>query len=80
MNGHTEDQNHSGIDFGYSYCKNPLGEDGNPEDYVFLDINPRVRVNAWAYSADIVNKKVTDLIENIETDSFDWIDFSAALP
>jgi len=59
--------------FGYTYNKIILDERGIPVDYIFLDVNPAYERMISLRRDQIVNKKATEVINNIKKDSFDWI-------
>ncbi len=58
---------------GYSYHKVLYDKDGNPVNYIFLDVNKSFEKITGLNRENILNKKVTEVIPNIEKDSFNWI-------
>jgi len=61
--------------FGYAHHKLVCSEEGIPEDYIFLDVNPAFEEMTGLRKENIIGKKVTEAIPNIKEDSFDWIKF-----
>lgn len=61
--------------FGYSYCKIILDGDGRPADYEFLDANQAFASMIGRDTGEIPGRRVTELVNGIEGDEFDWIDF-----
>jgi len=59
--------------FGYTYSKIILDERGIPADYIFLDVNPAYERMMCLKHDQIVNKRATEVINDIKEDSFDWI-------
>jgi len=49
------------------------GEDGNPIDYIFLEVNAAYEKMAGLSRDNIVGKKVTEIHPGIEKTEFDWI-------
>jgi|GEM_PF-1589039 len=48
-------------------------DSGNPCDYVFIKINRKFEDFTGLKEADIINKKVTEVLPNIINSDFDWI-------
>lgn len=59
--------------FGYAYHRLLAGDDGRPEDYVFLDVNPAFEEMTGLKKAAILSKRVTEVLPGIRDDAFDWI-------
>lgn len=57
---------------GFAFHKMILDKDGNSVDYVFIEINEAF-TKITGLGKDIVGKKVTEAIPNIEKDVTDWI-------
>ena len=55
---------------GVSIHKIILGEDGKPVDYVFLEANEAFEKHTGLKVADIIGKRVTEIIPGIENESF----------
>ena len=58
---------------GYAYHKIILGEDGNPVDYMFLEVNQGFERLTGLKRENIIGKNVTEVIPNIEKDEVNWI-------
>ena len=50
-----------------------LDEQGNPVDYVFLDVNPSFESLMGLKRGSIIGKKVTEILPRFEYYSFEWI-------
>ncbi len=50
-----------------------LGDDGNPADYIFLQVNTAFEQMTGLKRDQILGKKVTEVLPGIETSEFDWI-------
>ncbi|MBO8138643.1 MAG: diguanylate cyclase [Desulfotomaculum sp.] len=61
--------------FGYAYHKILLNERSEPEDYIFLDINPAFEEMTGLKKEAILGKRVTEVLSGIRSSSFDWVDF-----
>lgn len=61
--------------FGYAYHKLLLNGQGQPADYVFLDINPAFEEMTGLNGPDIIGKKATEALPGIRDGSFDWVEF-----
>ncbi|HAE41799.1 MAG TPA: hypothetical protein DCG34_02635 [Clostridiales bacterium] len=57
----------------YALHKIILDEDGNPCDYVFIDVNPSFEIITGLKKFNILGKKISEVIPNISQDVFDWI-------
>ena len=60
---------------GYAHHKIICDETGNPTDYVFLEVNPAFETLTGLIAADIIGKKVTDVLPGIEHSDFNWIKY-----
>ncbi|WP_425059392.1 hypothetical protein SCACP_40850 [Sporomusa carbonis] len=61
--------------FGYAYHKLLFNDHGQPEDYIFLDINPAFEETTGLKREAILGKKVTEVLPGIRTSGFDWVAF-----
>jgi hemerythrin-like metal-binding protein/diguanylate cyclase (GGDEF)-like protein len=57
----------------YALHKIILDEDGNPCDYVFIDVNPSFESITGLKKSNILGRKISEIIPNISQDVFDWI-------
>lgn len=60
---------------GYAYHKIICDEDGIPCDYEFIEINASFEKFTGLKGADILGKRVSEVIPGIKTSGFDWIKF-----
>jgi PAS domain S-box-containing protein len=58
---------------GFAYHKIVLDEDNRPVDYIFLETNRWFENLTGLKREDIIGKRVTEVIPDIENDKFDWI-------
>lgn len=58
---------------GYAYHRILLDEDGKPIDYVFLEVNRAFEQLTGLKREEIIGKKITEVIPEIEKDPADWI-------
>jgi diguanylate cyclase len=63
------------LPIGYAYHKIILDDSGDPVDYEFLYVNQAFENLTGLSGKNIVNKKVTEIMPGIRSDSFDWIKF-----
>ncbi|MFN4151192.1 MAG: PAS domain S-box protein, partial [Candidatus Sericytochromatia bacterium] len=61
--------------FGFAYHKIILDEFDKPIDYEFLEVNETFELMTGLKKSDVINCKITDVIQTIKEDSFNWIDF-----
>lgn len=61
--------------FGYAYHKMLFNADGQPADYIFLDINPAFEDMTGLRRVEIIGKNATAILPGLRGDSFDWVDF-----
>lgn len=61
--------------FGYAYHKLLTGNGGEPEDYIFLDINPAYEEMTGLKREAILGKRVTEVLSGFKNSGFDWVDF-----
>ncbi len=61
--------------FGYAYHKIIINDSGKAVNYKFLEVNSAFEMLTGLKSANIINRRVTEVIPGIENDGFDWIDF-----
>ncbi|WP_462273387.1 PAS domain S-box protein, partial [Methanohalophilus sp.] len=59
--------------FAYARHKIILDENGNPVNYLFLDVNPAFEDMTGLKKENIINKTVTEAIPEIVEDDFDWV-------
>ncbi|MFB3888167.1 MAG: MEDS domain-containing protein [Candidatus Bathyarchaeia archaeon] len=58
---------------GFAYHKLLVDDGGRPVDYVFLEVNPAFERATGLKPADVVGKRVTEVIPGIEKDPANWI-------
>ena len=63
------------LPIGFAYHKIILDDYGNPVDYEFLYVNQAFENLTGLRSKNIINKRVTEVMPEILSDSFDWIKF-----
>ena len=63
----------------FAHHKVIFDENNKPVDYVFLDINKRFEEITGLKRDEVINKKATEVLDNITEDSFDWIKFYGEL-
>ncbi len=58
-----------------AYAKHRIvtDDEGNPTDYIFLQVNPAFEEATGLSKDAILGKKVTEVLPGIENSSFDWI-------
>ena len=59
--------------FAYAYHQMLFDSHGNPDDYVFLAVNKAFEGITSLKSADIIGRRVTEIIPGIRDDPADWI-------
>jgi len=59
----------------FAYHRIIVDQNNKPIDYVFLDANEKFEEITGLKREEIINKRVTEVIPEIEEDQFDWIDF-----
>ena len=59
----------------FAHHKVIFDEKGNPTDYIFLDINNKFEEFTGLKKEEIINKKATEVLDNITDSPFDWIKF-----
>lgn len=60
---------------GYAFNKIVCDEKGNPCDYEFIEVNPAFEKLTGLIGADIIGKRITEVLPEITRDAFDWIAF-----
>ena len=60
---------------GFAYHKIILDEDNNPCDYEFIDINKAFEEFTGLKRADVLGKKISEILPSIKDGEFDWINF-----
>lgn len=63
----------NGMPIGYALHKIILNNDGIPCDYEYLEANAAFEQATGLLAADIIGKKVTQVLPDIKNDEFDWI-------
>ena len=63
----------------FSYHKVIFDENNKPVDYVFLDVNKKFEEYTGLKKEEVINKKATEVLDNITESSFDWIKFYGEL-
>lgn len=58
---------------GYGLHKIILDDDGNPCDYEFIEINSKFEEATGLLAAEIIGKRVTEVLPGITEGDFDWI-------
>lgn len=58
---------------GFAYHRIMLDEDGNPCDYMFLEINEAFERLTGLKAKNIIGRMVTEVLPGIEKDATDWI-------
>lgn len=61
--------------FGYAYHTVLYGKQGEPEDYIFLEVNPAFEEMTGLKSEAILGKRVTEVLPGIRAGGFDWVTF-----
>lgn len=57
----------------YAYHRIILDDNGNPIDYIFLDANLAFEEATGLKRKDIIGKKATEIITNLDSKEFDWV-------
>lgn len=60
---------------GYAYHRIICDENENPCDYEFLEINPAFEKHTGLKGADLIGKKISEIMPEIYNTKFDWIKF-----
>ena len=63
----------------FAYHKVIFDENKNPVDYIFLDVNKKFTELTGLKRENIINKKATEVLDNITEGSFDWVQFYGEL-
>ena len=63
----------------FAYHKVIFDENENPVDYVFIDINKKFEEATGLKKEEVINKKASEVLDNITESSFDWIKFYGEL-
>lgn len=58
---------------GWAYHKIVVDDKNNPVDYIFLEINPAFELQTGLKRENVIGKKVTEVLPEIEKDPADWI-------
>ena len=65
--------------FGYAYHEIMVDEAGLPVDYRFLEVNRAFERMTGLSSADLLNRRVTEVLPEIRGGRFDWVAFYGEL-
>jgi two-component system, chemotaxis family, CheB/CheR fusion protein len=57
----------------FAYHKIILDEKGFPDDYIFINVNSAFEKSIGLTRNDVIGKKITELLPDIKSDTFDWI-------
>ena len=57
----------------FAYHQMIFDSNGNPEDYVFLDVNPAFEMITGLQKEKIIGKRVTEVHPDIKESKFNWI-------
>src|SRR6056297_799622 len=63
------------LSIGWAYHREIYDEDNSPVDYVFLEVNDQFEKITGLKRENIIEKKTTNILRDIENSSFDWIKF-----
>ncbi|QWR76141.1 PAS domain S-box protein [Candidatus Magnetomonas plexicatena] len=58
---------------GYAYCKMIYDKNGNPVDFVHLDVNSAFERLTWLKKKDVIGKKISEIFPNAKYDNPDLI-------
>ena len=58
---------------GFAYHEIVLNDEGQPIDYIFLEVNDVFEETTGLKRKDVIGKKATEALPGIEEDDFDWI-------
>ncbi len=58
---------------GFAYHQVVVNGDGNPVDYIFLEVNKAFENMTGLKRENIIGKRVTEILPEIKDSSFDWI-------
>ncbi|WP_045217200.1 PAS domain S-box protein [Desulfonatronovibrio magnus] len=61
--------------FGYAYHRIILDDQGSPVNYEFLEVNAGFEKMTGLKAENILGRKVTEVLPDIQESSFDWIGF-----
>ncbi len=62
------------LPYGFAYHQMVLDEDGKPIDYIFMDVNPAFEEMTGLIKEEVVGRKVTEVLPDIQYSVFDWIE------
>ncbi len=57
----------------FAYHQMVVDSEGNPINYIFLEVNPAFEVMTGLEKNEVVNRRVTEVHPDIEESTFDWI-------
>ncbi len=61
------------VRYGWAYHKVVVDDNNNPVDYIFLEINPAFEIQTGLKRENIIGKKVTEVLPDIEKEPANWI-------
>jgi hypothetical protein len=64
----------SSIPNGLAFCKIIIDDNNKPIDYIFIEVNDSLEKLTGLKRADILNRRVTEVLPGIQDDPSDWID------
>lgn len=62
------------LPMGYAYHKMVFNRDGEPEDYIFLDVNKTFEELTGLKGQEILGERITHVLPGIR-EEFDWVDY-----
>ncbi len=57
----------------FAYHQFIFNQHGEPEDYIFLEVNAAFEVMTGLNRKDVIGKKASEVLPDLKRDSFDWI-------
>lgn len=67
------------LPFAYAMHKIILNDEGNPVDYEYVEINSAFENFTGLKRENIIGKKATDILPNIKSYKFDWINYYGSI-
>ncbi len=64
----------NGMNSGFAYHRAVLNKQGQPVDYIFLEVNDRFEKLTGLHKEDLIGKRVTEVIPEIRDSEFNWIE------
>ncbi len=59
---------------GFAFHRLVLDANGNPDDYVFLEVNPSFEKQTGLRSAEIVGRSLREILPGVASENFRWIE------